>query len=118
MLIRLKVSIPRPLSPIPCPQPFEDVALANLLRGRAREVAFGPEVPAPHALMSGEGTVGALDGPRGVCGGVAHDEDGERFGAARALDADDRALLDFGLSVERRLDAVGGHVEAGCGGDV
>src|SRR5205085_5540209 len=48
---------------------------------------------------------------------VAHDEDGERFGAARALDADDRALLDFGLSVERRLDVLGVYVEAGGGDD-
>ena len=98
-------------------QPFEDVALANLLRGRAWEVAFGPDVPAAHVLMSRERLVGALDGGRGVCLRVAHDEDGEGFGAARALDADHGALLDFGLAVERCLDVFGVNVEAGGGDD-
>src|SRR5947209_15330174 len=75
--------LPIPQSPRLPVQPFEDVALANLLRGRAWEVAFGPDVPAAHVLMSRERLVGALDGGRGVCLRVAHDWDGGGFGAAR-----------------------------------
>src|SRR5687768_9797845 len=99
------------------PHPFEDVALAHLLRGGAREVVFGPDVPAADLLMPRERRVGALDGPGGVAARLAHDEDGERLRPARAFDADDRALPDFGLMAERRLDVFGVDVQSGGGDD-
>src|SRR5215207_2359816 len=111
MLDTMPVGVAVPAVPLRR-ESFEDVALANLLRRRAREVRVGPDLPAAHLLVARERLVGALDDSRGVGPGVIHDEHRERLGAARAFDADDGAQADFGLAVERGLDVLGVDVQA------
>ena len=67
--------------------------------------------------MRGKPLVGARDGGSRVSALVSHDQHGQRLRALRRLDADDGAVADFRLHVQRRFQVVRVDVQAGGGDD-
>src|SRR5260370_7642914 len=93
---------------------MENGVAAGLVGGAAGEVFFGPDEPSPHALIFGEGFVGAGDGTSPVSTvGIAQDQHGAGFGISAALESYNHAILNFFLLPQRRFEILGIDVHSG-----